>query len=169
MFFFEPLTPCCTGVFTRTCLAWTHARLHAASSDPDNDEQLQATHATSELLKVSSMLWHLIEVVFFDNEDDVTACLMEWLSEHFHDGDASVPVPRSPPDMWAMLTRQVLQGQVWRVVLTRPGRTLIAGGTSCSRIARTCVRVPLSCSCRKLLARLRRFEHSQPALCRSHT
>ena len=82
------------------------------SGRSDDDATVLATQTTSELLKVSSMLWHLVEVLFLDDEDDLVPSLLEWLGDHFHERLVGTPVPGSEDAMWDMVIQLVLQGNV---------------------------------------------------------
>ena len=73
--------------------------------------ELQALFSTSEVLKVSLMLWHLVEVLFFEDEADVTPCLLEWLRDNYH--ETLTPLrANDAASLWSGVAVLVAQGQV---------------------------------------------------------
>jgi hypothetical protein len=70
---------------------------------------------TSELMKVSSMMWHFVEAIVFEDEDNLRSALLTVLSEHF-----TLPLTIGDDDgiSLAVVATLLLQGQVcvdcWR-------------------------------------------------------
>jgi hypothetical protein len=57
------------------------------------------------------MFWHLVEVLFFEDEADLVPCLLAWLQEHFHDSTAAAMAGGSHASVALLLAQGQVRGK----------------------------------------------------------